>query len=52
MGIRINTIAQECFDTPLIAVASDEVRNYPTEMTQFPKRLGDPDEFALRFQHR
>ena len=47
MGIRINTIAPGIFDTPLMAMASDEVRKPLIEMTQFPKRLGDPDEFAL-----
>ena len=47
MGIRINTIAPGIFDTPLMAMASDEVRKPLIEMTQFPKRLGNPDEFAL-----
>ena len=46
MGIRINTIAPGIFDTPLMAMASDEVRKPLIEMTQFPKRLGYPDEFA------
>ena len=46
MGIRNNTIAPGIFDTPLMAMASDEVRKPLIEMTQFPKRLGYPDEFA------
>ncbi|MDC2965487.1 3-hydroxyacyl-CoA dehydrogenase, partial [Gammaproteobacteria bacterium] len=29
------------------AMASDAVRNPLIEMTQFPKRLGNPDEFAM-----
>ena len=28
-------------------MAPDEVRNPLIEMTQFPKRLGNPDEFAM-----
>jgi NAD(P)-dependent dehydrogenase (short-subunit alcohol dehydrogenase family) len=40
MGIRINTIAPGIFDTPLMAMAPDAVRNPLIEMTQFPKRLG------------
>jgi NAD(P)-dependent dehydrogenase (short-subunit alcohol dehydrogenase family) len=47
MGIRNNTIAPGIFDTPMMAMASDEVRNPLIEMTQFPKRLGNPDEFAM-----
>ena len=47
MGIRNNTIAPGIFDTPLMAMASDAVRNPLIEMTQFPKRLGNPDEFAM-----
>ena len=30
-----------------MAMASDEVRNPLIEMTQFPKRLGNPEEFAM-----
>jgi hypothetical protein len=30
-----------------MAMASDAVRNPLIEMTQFPKRLGNPDEFAM-----
>ena len=46
MGIRINTIAPGIFDTPMMAMAPDEVRNPLIEMTQFPKRLGLPKEYA------
>ena len=28
-------------------MAPDEVRNPLIEMTQFPKRLGNPEEFAM-----
>ena len=47
MGIRINTIAPGIFDTPMMAMAPDEVRKPLIEMTQFPKRLGNPEEYAL-----
>ena len=47
MGIRINTIAPGIFDTPMMAMAPDEVRRPLIEMTQFPKRLGNPEEYAL-----
>ena len=46
-AIRVCTIAPGIFDTPLMAMAPDAVRNPLIEMTQFPKRLGNPDEFAM-----
>ena len=51
MGIRINTIAPGIFDTPLMAMAPDTVRNPLIEMTQFPKRLGVPNEYAALTKH-
>ena len=51
MGIRINTIAPGIFDTPLMAMAPDEIRNPLIEMTQFPKRLGIPSEYAALVKH-
>ena len=51
MGIRINTIAPGIFDTPLMAMAPDAVRNPLIEMTQFPKRLGIPSEYAALTKH-
>jgi NAD(P)-dependent dehydrogenase (short-subunit alcohol dehydrogenase family) len=51
MGIRINTIAPGIFDTPLMAMAPDAVRNPLIEMTQFPKRLGFPSEYAALTKH-
>tara|TARA_Y100001970_G_C14259557_1_gene878699 strand:+ start:6392 stop:7159 length:768 start_codon:yes stop_codon:yes gene_type:complete len=51
MGIRINTIAPGIFDTPMMAIAPDKVRNPLIEMTQFPKRLGMPNEYASLVKH-
>jgi|TARA_B110000014_G_C20124492_1_gene597873 NAD(P)-dependent dehydrogenase (short-subunit alcohol dehydrogenase family) len=51
MGIRINTIAPGIFDTPMMAMATDKVRNPLIEMTQFPKRLGLPQEYGSLVQH-
>lgn len=45
-GIRINTIAPGIFETPLMAGAPPEVREPLIDITQFPKRLGNPPEFA------
>ncbi len=51
MGIRINTIAPGIFDTPLMGMAPDTVINPLIEMTQFPKRLGVPSEYAALSKH-
>ena len=50
-AIRINTIAPGIFDTPLMGMAPDTVRNPLIEMTQFPKRLGIPSEYAALSKH-
>lgn len=50
-GIRINTIAPGVFETPLLAAAPDEVREPLIAITQFPKRLGNPEEFADEAAH-
>ena len=51
MGIRVNTIAPGIFDTPMMAMAPDSVKLPLIEMTQFPKRLGLPDEYASLVKH-
>jgi len=45
-GIRIATIAPGIFETPMMKFAPPQVREPLIGMTQFPKRLGDPIEFA------
>lgn len=45
-GIRVATIAPGIFETPMMQFAPPQVREPLIEMTQFPKRLGDPNEFA------
>ncbi|MFP1682569.1 3-hydroxyacyl-CoA dehydrogenase [Alloalcanivorax sp. C16-1] len=50
-GIRVNTIAPGIFNTPLMNAAPDKVKMPLIEMTQFPKRLGDPPEYAALVCH-
>jgi NAD(P)-dependent dehydrogenase (short-subunit alcohol dehydrogenase family) len=45
-GVRIMTIAPGVFETPMMAGAPDAVREPLIAITQFPKRLGNPAEFA------
>jgi NAD(P)-dependent dehydrogenase (short-subunit alcohol dehydrogenase family) len=45
-GIRVNTILPGLFDTPLLATAKPHVRQALAESVPFPKRLGNPQEFA------
>lgn len=50
-GVRVMTIAPGVFETPLLAKAPDEVRDPLIAITQFPKRLGNPVEFAQEVAH-
>jgi len=45
-GIRINTILPGVFDTPLLAGLPEKAREVLAQSIPFPKRLGDPQEFA------
>ncbi|MEX1034106.1 MAG: SDR family NAD(P)-dependent oxidoreductase [Cellvibrionaceae bacterium] len=51
LGIRVMTIAPGIFETPMMAAAPQEVRDPLVAMTQFPQRLGKPDEFAQMAAH-
>jgi NAD(P)-dependent dehydrogenase (short-subunit alcohol dehydrogenase family) len=46
LGIRVNTIAPGIFLTPLLMSLSDEVRAQLAADVTFPRRLGDPAEYA------
>ncbi len=46
VGVRVNTIAPGIFNTPLLQSSPDSVKLPLIEMTQFPKRLGLPLEYA------
>ncbi len=46
VGIRVNTIAPGIIDTPLLAGLPEPARLSLGEQVLFPKRLGQPDEFA------
>lgn len=45
-AIRVCTIAPGIFDTPLMQLAPEKVRDPLLESTQFPHRFGQPNEFA------
>ncbi|PSN42710.1 hypothetical protein C0J52_14300 [Blattella germanica] len=49
-GIRVCTIAPGLFDTPLLAGLPDKVRHYLAKTVPFPKRLGNPEEYAQLVQ--
>ncbi|MCG8439563.1 3-hydroxyacyl-CoA dehydrogenase [Alcanivorax sp. S6407] len=51
LGIRCNTIAPGIFNTPLMNAAPDKVKQPLIEMTQFPKRLGNPEEYGQLVCH-
>lgn len=45
-GIRVNTILPGIFNTPLLQGAPDSVKTALAASVPFPKRLGEPDEYA------
>ena len=47
LGIRVNAIAPSLFATGLTKGIPDEFAERLTKDAAFPKRLGQPDEFAL-----
>src|SRR5207244_12400367 len=51
VGIRVVTVAPGTFDTPLMASASDETKHALGAAVPFPKRMGNPDEFAALVRH-
>ncbi len=45
-GIRVNTILPGIFNTPLLQAAPDHVKAALAATVPFPKRLGEPPEYA------
>lgn len=50
-GIRVNTIAPGIFDTPMMQLLPQAARDSLGAQVPFPKRLGDPKEFAMLACH-
>jgi NAD(P)-dependent dehydrogenase (short-subunit alcohol dehydrogenase family) len=50
-GIRVNAIAPGIFNTPMLAMAPENVKQALGAMVPFPKRLGHPSEYAKLVQH-
>jgi NAD(P)-dependent dehydrogenase (short-subunit alcohol dehydrogenase family) len=49
-GIRVCTIAPGLYNTPLVSGFTDKVRAELVSMIPFPRRLGNPPEFAMLVQ--
>lgn len=45
-GIRVMTVAPGIFATPLMQASPQPVKDALIDMIQFPKRMGEPEEFA------
>jgi NAD(P)-dependent dehydrogenase (short-subunit alcohol dehydrogenase family) len=50
-GVRVMTIAPGTFDTPLLALLPQDVRDSLGAAVPFPSRLGRPEEFAALVLH-
>ena len=50
-GIRVNTILPGIFDTPLLGTLPEHVRGALAASVPFPKRLGDPADYAALAVH-
>jgi len=46
VGIRVSTIAPGIFDTPMMAALPDKAKEALAQSVIFPKRLGDPKQYA------
>jgi NAD(P)-dependent dehydrogenase (short-subunit alcohol dehydrogenase family) len=51
VGIRVVTIAPGTFDTPLFAMATDEIKQGLSASIPFPKRMGNPTEYGALVRH-
>eukprot|EP00470_Lotharella_oceanica_P000622 CAMPEP_0170172074 /NCGR_PEP_ID=MMETSP0040_2-20121228/5304_1 /TAXON_ID=641309 /ORGANISM="Lotharella oceanica, Strain CCMP622" /LENGTH=255 /DNA_ID=CAMNT_0010412537 /DNA_START=29 /DNA_END=796 /DNA_ORIENTATION=+ len=50
-GIRCNTIAPGLFATPMLAALPEKAKASLAKQCEFPKRLGNPEEFGFLCQH-
>jgi NAD(P)-dependent dehydrogenase (short-subunit alcohol dehydrogenase family) len=50
-GIRVMTIAPGLFDTPMLALLPQDMRDALGQSVPFPKRLGNPAEYAILARH-
>lgn len=50
-GIRVVTIAPGTIDTPMLARIPEKAREALAKSIPFPKRLGNPSEYAFLVQH-
>ena len=50
-GIRIMTIAPGIFGTPMLRAFPQDIQEALGKMVPFPKRLGEPSEFAALVRH-
>ena len=51
LGIRVMTIAPGLMETPMLAGLPDDVRHSLADSVPFPRRLGQPGEFADLVEH-
>jgi NAD(P)-dependent dehydrogenase (short-subunit alcohol dehydrogenase family) len=51
LGIRINTIAPGLFMTPMVKILPQKLLDRLVERIEFPKRVGQPAEFADLVAH-
>jgi NAD(P)-dependent dehydrogenase (short-subunit alcohol dehydrogenase family) len=51
VGIRVNTIAPGLFATPMLMTMPQEARDYLGSQVPFPRRLGNPPEYAALACH-
>jgi NAD(P)-dependent dehydrogenase (short-subunit alcohol dehydrogenase family) len=49
--IRVVTIAPGTFDTPMLAMLPQEMRDHLADIIPHPRRLGRPEEFAALVRH-
>ena len=51
IGVRVNAVAPGIMDTPMLAGMPEDVKQQLAAVHVFPRRLGDPVEFAALVQH-